>query len=361
MIKPNKLFYLLSISVVFTQFTVDNSRQNAITTAIEKVSPAVASINVTQVENYAFSPYQRDPWFELFFPPEIKQRELQYSGSGIVISPDGYVITNNHVVENGSKIIVTLKGGKRFDADIVGVDALTDLALLKLDGKNFPYVGMGNSDNLIIGEWVVALGNPFGLLSVNQQPTATIGIISGKDIDFGIQEGRVYQSMIQTDAAINPGNSGGPLVNSNGELIGINTFVYRGKDYSSQGSSGFGFAIPINRVRSIAEELKSKGRIVRDFSTGLTVQSLDRRTARYFDIPITEGLIITSILKDSPAKKARLELGDIIVELENSKISSSDDLIEIIAINDFRAGDRIKLRIWRDGRYYNRTLTLGKK
>ena len=359
MIKPNILFYFLSISVVFTQITVDNSRQNAITVAIEKVSPAVASINVTQVQRYAISPFQRDPWFEYFFPPEIRQREVKGSGSGIVISPDGYVLTNDHVVENASKIIVTLKGGKQYDADIVGVDELTDLALLKLDGKNFPYVKMGNSDNLIIGEWVIALGNPFGLFDVNQQPTATIGIISGKDLDFGLQNGKVFQSMIQTDAAINPGNSGGPLVNSRGELIGINTFIYTG-DSSRQGSIGIGFAIPINRARRIAEELKSKGRIVRDFTTGLTVQSLDRRTARYLDIPIIEGVIITSIMKDSPAGKARLELRDVIITVENEKVSSLDDILEIIDINDFRPGDKLKLKIWRDGRYYNRILTLGK-
>ena len=359
MIKPNILFYLLSISVVFTQITVDNSRQNAITVAIEKVSPAVASINVTQVQRYSISPFQRDPWFEYFFPPEIRQREVKGSGSGIVISPDGYVLTNDHVVENASKIIVTLKGGKQYDADIVGVDELTDLALLKLDGKNFPYVKMGNSDNLIIGEWVIALGNPFGLFDVNQQPTATIGIISGKDLDFGLQNGKVFQSMIQTDAAINPGNSGGPLVNSRGELIGINTFIYTG-DSSRQGSIGIGFAIPINRARRIAEELKSKGRIVRDFTTGLTVQSLDRRTARYLDIPIIEGVIITSIMKDSPAGKARLELRDVIITVENEKVSSLDDILEIIDINDFRPGDKLKLKIWRDGRYYNRILTLGK-
>ena len=359
MIKPNILFYFLSISVVFTQITVDNSRQNAITVAIEKVSPAVASINVTQVQRYTISPFQRDPWFEYFFPPEIRQREVKGSGSGIVISPDGYVLTNDHVVENASKIIVTLKGGKQYDADIVGVDELTDLALLKLDGKNFPYVKMGNSDNLIIGEWVIALGNPFGLFDVNQQPTATIGIISGKDLDFGLQNGKVFQSMIQTDAAINPGNSGGPLVNSRGELIGINTFIYTG-DSSRQGSIGIGFAIPINRARRIAEELKSKGRIVRDFTTGLTVQSLDRRTARYLDIPIIEGVIITSIMKDSPAGKARLELRDVIITVENEKVSSLDDILEIIDINDFRPGDKLKLKIWRDGRYINRKLRLGK-
>ena len=359
MIKPNKLFYLLSISVVFTQITVDNSRQNAITVAIEKVSPAVASINVTQVQRYTISPFQRDPWFEYFFPPEIRQREEKGSGSGIVISPDGYVLTNDHVVENASKIIVTLKGGKQYDADIVGVDELTDLELLKLEGSNFPYVELGNSDNLIIGEWVIALGNPFGLFDVNQQPTATIGIISGKDLDFGLQNGKVFQSMIQTDAAINPGNSGGPLVNSKGELIGINTFIYTG-DSSRQGSIGIGFAIPINRARRIAEELKSKGRIVRDFTTGLTVQSLDRRTARYLDIPIIEGVIITSIMKDSPAGKARLELRDVIITVENEKVSSLDDILEIIDINDFRPGDKLKLKIWRDGRYYNRILTLGK-
>jgi serine protease Do len=341
------------------QSNVDKSRKNAITAAIEMASHAVASINVTQVRRYSVNPFQRDPWFEYFFPPQIRQREVKGSGSGVVISPDGYVLTNNHVVENATTIIVKLPGGDEFSAEVVGVDMITDLALLKLDGSDFPFVNMGNSDDLIIGEWAIALGNPFGLFDVNQQPTATVGIISGKDLDFGLQSGKVFQDMIQTDAAINPGNSGGPLVNANGELIGINTFIFTGSNVG-QGSIGIGFAIPINRARRIAEELKTKGRIERDFSTGLRAQPLDRKTALYLDIPITEGVIVTHIMKNSPAEKAQLEYGDVIIAVENEKVLSLEDILEIIEINDLRPGDKVKLRIWRDGRYFNKTLKLGK-
>jgi len=231
--------------------------------------------------------------------------------------------------------------------------------VLSFDGSDFPFVNMGNSDDLIIGEWAIALGNPFGLFDVNQQPTATVGIISGKDLDFGLQSGKVFQDMIQTDAAINPGNSGGPLVNANGELIGINTFIFTGSNVG-QGSIGIGFAIPINRARRIAEELKTKGRIERDFSTGLRAQPLDRKTALYLDIPITEGVIVTHIMKSSPAEKAQLEYGDVIIAVENEKVLSLEDILEIIEINDLRPGDKVKLRIWRDGRYFNKTLKLGK-
>ena len=221
-----KIYCIIALTgILVSQKSIDNSRQNAITNSIKEVGPAVVGINVKGIEFQ--SPFR-------FMP--FRPIEVESNGSGVVISPDGYIITNYHVVENASKIIVTITGGKQYDAEFVGWDELTDLAVLKLDGRNFPYVNMGNSDDLIIGEWVIALGNPFGLFDANQQPTATIGIISGKNLDFGLQDGKVYQNMIQTDAAINSGNSGGPLVNSKGELIGINTFVYSG-DYSSKGSS----------------------------------------------------------------------------------------------------------------------------
>ncbi|MBT7524850.1 MAG: trypsin-like serine protease, partial [Candidatus Marinimicrobia bacterium] len=346
-------------SILISQSDITNSRTNAITNAIEISSPAVASINVTQVQKYSINPFQRDPWFEYFFPPQIRQREIKGSGSGVVISPDGYVLTNDHVVENATKIIVTLPGGEEYNAEVIGMDNLTDLALLKLDGKNFPFIEMANSDELIIGEWVIALGNPFGLFDMNQQPTATIGIVSGKNLDFGLQDGKVFQDMIQTDAAINPGNSGGPLVNSEGNLIGINTFIYTGSN-ARQGSIGIGFAIPINRAKRIAEELKSKGEIIRDFTTGIRAQPLDSRTATYLDIPIKEGVIITSIANNSPAENAKLEYGDIIIAVENQKVSSLNEILEIIEVNDIRPGDKIQLRIWRNGRYINKKLKLGK-
>jgi len=354
-----KTILFLFTSILISQTDITNSRTNAITNAIEISSPAVASINVTQVQKYSINPFQRDPWFEYFFPPQIRQREIKGSGSGVVISPDGYVLTNDHVVENATKIIVTLPGGEEYNAEVIGMDNLTDLALLKLDGKNFPFIEMANSDELIIGEWVIALGNPFGLFDMNQQPTATIGIVSGKDLDFGLQDGKVFQDMIQTDAAINPGNSGGPLVNSEGNLIGINTFIYTGSN-ARQGSIGIGFAIPINRAKRIAEELKSKGEIIRDFTTGIRAQPLDSRTATYLDIPIKEGVIITSIANNSPAENAKLEYGDIIIAVENQKVSSLNEILEIIEVNDIRPGDKIQLRIWRNGRYINKKLKLGK-
>ena len=341
------------------QGSIDTSRRNAITNAIKYASPAVASINVTQVQRFSINAFQRDPWFEYFFQPEIRQREVKGSGSGVVISPDGYVITNDHVVERASKIIVTLPGGQEYNADVVGMDNITDLALLKLEGSDFPFVKMGDSDDLIIGEWVVALGNPFGLFDVNQQPTATIGIVSGKDLDFGMQGEKVFQDMIQTDAAINPGNSGGPLINAQGLVIGINTFIYTGSK-GRQGSVGIGFAIPINRARRIAEELKTKGRIVRDFSTGLRAQPLDKKTSEYLDIPFTKGVIITHILEKSPASKAKLEYGDVIVGVQNEEINSLEDILGIIEINDLRPGDKLRMRVWRNGRYFTKYLTLGK-
>jgi serine protease Do len=357
MIKINiKLF--LFITFLFSQSEITESRNNAITNSIKISSPAVASINVTQVQKYSINPFQRDPWFKYFFSPQIREREVKGSGSGVVISPDGYILTNDHVVENATKIIVTLPGGKEYDAEVIGMDNLTDLALLKLDGKNFPFIEIADSDQLIIGEWVVALGNPFGLFDINQQPTATIGIISGKDLDFGLQEGKVFQDMIQTDAAINPGNSGGPLVNSNGQLIGISTFIFL--DDRERGSIGIGFAIPINRAIKIAEELKTKGQIVRDFTTGIRAQPLDLKTAAYLNIPINEGVIITSINNNSPAQKAKLEYGDIIIAVENIKVLSLNDILEIIEVNDIRPGDKIQLKIWRNGRYINRKLKLGK-
>jgi serine protease Do len=353
---------MLSTFIILAQpQSVEVSRQNALTNSISIASPGVASINVTQIQRFSVNPwfeqFQRDPVFSQLFPSELNMREVKSSGSGVVISPDGYVVTNDHVVENASKIIVTLPGGNEYEAEVIGVDQLTDLALLKLDGDNFPYMKIGDSDKLIIGEWVIALGNPFGLFDVNQQPTATIGIVSGKNMDFGQQGSHVFQDMIQTDAAINPGNSGGPLVNVKGEVIGINTFIYTG-NRNRQGSIGIGFAIPINRALSIVKELRSKGRIVRGFNLGFRGQSLDTRTAKLWQMNSNQGVIIAQIAPNSPADKAKLQYMDVILSVENQNVSSSKDIYEIIAVLDLRPGDRISLKVWREGRIINRYLIL---
>ena len=350
------ILLLLYIAVnLFAQPNVDSSRKTAITRAIEKVGPAVACINVQQnVSAYTTS----DPFFRYFFPPEIYP--MKSSGSGVVIRPDGYVLTNTHVVENASRISVTLSGGDEYDAEVIGVDKTSDLALLLLNGNNFPFAEMGDSDDLIIGEWVIALGNPFELFSVSNQPTASVGIISANHMDFGMQKesGRVLQNMIQTDAAINPGNSGGPLVNSEGRVIGINTFIFTGSNYN-RGSIGIGFAIPINTAKRIAKELKTSGSIDRSFTTGLVVQPLTRSMIRHLKIPFRDGVIVVHVDKNSSAHKAGIAIGDIIVTAAGNKVNSPSDIRDIIAEKDLRSGDKIKFKIFRENAYLNIRLKLG--
>ena len=331
---------------------ISNSRQTALTRAIEKIGPAVASINIEQhVSSISF-----DPFFGFMFPREIYP--MKSSGSGVVISPDGFVITNHHVVENADRVTVTLSGGDEYEAEMIGSDETSDLALLKLEGSGFPYAELGNSDDLLIGEWVIALGNPFELFTVSNKPSASVGIISATNMDFGMQKsGKVFQDMIQTDAAINPGNSGGPLVNSLGQVIGINTFIFR--DYeSNRGSVGIGFAIPINRALKIVKELRSKGKIVRGFNLGIRGQSLDSRTARLWKMKSNNGVIIAQIAPNSPADKAKLQYMDVILSVENENVSSLQDIYEIIAVLDLRPGDRISIKVWREGRIINRYLIL---
>ena len=347
----NKIFVALFLigNVLISQEDRYSSRHNAITRAIQNISPAVASVNVIQLKEIARKSPFSDPFFEFFFPYELHRQKVKSSGSGVVISPDGYVLTNYHVIENAHEIIVSLPGGEEYKSEIIGKDRFTDLALLKMEGANFPYATLGNSNELIIGEWVVALGNPFGLFDVSDQPTATAGIISALNMDFGQQEsGQIFQDMIQTDAAINPGNSGGPLVNGLGEIVGINTFIYTGSNYS-QGSIGISFAIPINRAKHIAEELKNKGKIDRNYSTGLQVQSLNKRVIRYLNLPFATGVIVVAVEKGSSGYKAGIDIEDIILALNGVQISSAQDIKNIILDQDIRPGDKITLKIYRDG------------
>jgi len=333
---------------------IGNSRHTAITRAIEKVGPAVASINVEhQMESLSY-----DPFFGFMFPKEIYP--MHTSGSGVVISPDGFVITNHHVIEKAKKVTVTLPGGDEFKADIIGSDETSDLALLKLYGNDFPYAKLANSDELLIGEWVIALGNPFELFTVSNNPSASLGIISATNMDFGLQKsGKVFQDMIQTDAAINPGNSGGPLVNSLGEVIGINTFIFKDND-TNRGSTGIGFAIPINNAKRIVEELRVTGQIDRGYSTGMVVQTITRSISRYLDLPFTKGVIILEVAKNSQAERAGLEPGDIILTANEKNVNRPRDIRTIILEDDLRSGDEISLRIFRNGKYKNFRITLGK-
>jgi serine protease Do len=256
-------------------------------------------------------------------------------------------VTNTHVVDNAMEIVVTLKGGKSYDARLVGLDNLTDIALVKIDDDNLPFAELGNSDRLIVGEWAIALGNPLGLFDINNQPTATAGIISGIEMDFGLkEEGHVYQDMIQTDAAINPGNSGGPLINALGEVIGINTFIMTSSSYSS-GSIGIAFAIPINRVKEVAEDLKKYGKVERSYTTGVHVQAIDPVMQRYLRLPSSEGVIVTDVEKRSSGDHAGLQIGDVIMKVDGRNINSPKGIIRVIDEGLHKVGDVIILTVLR--------------
>ena len=346
----------LSTPIFAQQLNLNSSRQTAITYAIEKISNSVVGINVTQLKQQQVNPFF-DPFWGGFFP-YTRTFKVDNMGSGVLVSPDGYIITNTHVVDNATEIVVTLRGGKSYEAQLVGVDNLTDIALVKIDDLDLPYSELGNSDELIVGEWAVALGNPLGLFDVNHQPTATAGIISGIKMDFGLKEsGHVYQDMIQTDAAINPGNSGGPLVNALGEVIGINTFIMTGSDYSS-GSIGIGFAIPINRVKEVAEDLKKFGKVERNYTTGVHVQTIDPIMQRYLRLPTSEGVIITDVEKRSSGERAGLKIGDVILEVDNQKINAPKDIIRVIDEGLYKVGDNVTLTILRENNSIDIHLTL---
>ncbi|MBN2543868.1 trypsin-like peptidase domain-containing protein [bacterium] len=326
---------------------ISNSRRNAIVRAIEKVAPATVSISVTQVRVYSTSPFglHGDPLWDYFFP-ELKRQYRQYvqsMGSGFIINPQGYLVTNYHVVEYASEIKVNLPDGREFNAEYIGSAPLADLAILKVEGEDLPFVNLGNSDGLIIGEWAIALGNPFGYIIEDAKPSVTVGVVSALERNFEVQQGKVYRDMIQTDAAINPGNSGGPLANSLGEVIGVNSFIVS----KSGGSEGIGFAIPINTVKKILQEVLQYGE-VRAFWTGLEIQELNRLIAHYLDLQETEGVIITSIQIGSPAEEAGLEVGDIIKRINDVEVKGEDDLI--YELYDAQVGDVVKLTILRDNK-----------
>jgi len=335
-----------------------SSRSTAITRAVESVSDAVCGINVTQIRQARRSNYYDDPFLRFFFPERIPRQAIKSLGSGFLISSDGFILTNEHVVNNASEILVVLSDGSTHNAEIVGSDYITDIALIKIEGNNYDYIRFGDSENVIIGEWVIALGNPFGLFEINSKPTVTVGVVSAVDRDFGRQSNeRVYQDMIQTDAAINQGNSGGPLVNSLGEVIGMNTFIYTGSDYNT-GSIGLGFALPSNHIIRVIKDLREHGEVNRRFRTGLEVEDISPIVARYFRLGSTSGVIVTDIEKSSSAARAGLEVRDIILEVNDKKIVDEGDIWSVIENSDLRGGDKLNFKVLRGQRILNISMKL---
>ncbi|RKY90132.1 MAG: 2-alkenal reductase [Ignavibacteriae bacterium] len=326
---------------------ISRSRKNILTETVEKVSPAVVGINVIEIRQYRdplFSFFD-DPFFRQFFGDRSsKNREVKGLGSGYIISPDGYIVTNDHVAGHATEVKVTLTDGRTFEAEVISTDMASDICLLKIDGENLPYIKHGNSNDIIIGEWVIALGNPFGLFELNEKPTVTVGVVSASGMNLEPINERYYLNMIQTDAAINGGNSGGPLVNSLGEIIGMNTLIFTAG--GSSGSIGLGFAIPINKIISIVEELKEYGKINRDFEIGMRIQSIDEGIATYYDLNDTKGVIVTKVYRNSPADIGGIEVGDIITEINDYKINNENSIFGVF--HEFRTGQVIDVKIIRD-------------
>jgi len=326
---------------------ITNSRENIITNTVKKVSPAIVGINVIEIRQYRdpFSSFFDDPFFRQFFGNRgNSSQKVQGLGSGYIISPDGYIVTNDHVAGNATEITITMTDGSHHEAKIIGSDPVSDICLLKIDGDNLPYVELGNSDDIIIGEWVIALGNPFGLFELNDKPTVTVGVISATGMNLEPINDRYYLNMLQTDAAINGGNSGGALVNYIGQVIGMNTLIYTAGGV--QGNIGLGFAIPIDKVKRIVTELKTNGKIDRDFQIGMSIQSIDAGIMRYYDLKSNKGVIITKVLPDTPAENAGLKSGDIITEIDGFKISNEQTIFGVF--QEFRAGQEIEVKIIRD-------------
>ena len=325
-------------------YTSDEPR---IISSIASIAPSVVGISViNKNNNESLSWGIKDG---IFSPYTNKDSIIKSLGSGLIYSNSGYVITNTHVIKDASDIFVTLSGGHKFKAEIVGYDILTDIALLKVDGLDFPVSDFGDSEDLVVGQWVVALGNPLGLFDLSYEPTATIGIISGLNIDFGVRnKEHAYRNMIQTDASINEGNSGGPLINLNGEIIGINTFIMTGSN-ANQGSIGIGFSIPINRVKDIVHDLILYGKVQRTYSTGLTVKPMNLTVQKYLNVPFNNGAVIVDIEKKSTGMIAGLKIGDIILKVDGILINSNEDINTVNKQNFRKAGDQIQLEIWRQG------------
>jgi len=301
---------------------------------VKKEKPAVVNISTTQTVQGEGALSGRGHPFQEFFgdilPQEFKGVSL---GSGFIINPDGLILTNHHVVEKAEKIQVRLSDKRRFEAELIGLDPKTDIALIRIKNPELlPFVQLGDSDRAEVGEWVVAIGNPFGL-----EQTVTVGIVSAKGRAIGSGP---YDDYIQTDASINPGNSGGPLFNIQGEVIGINTAI-------NPSGQGIGFAIPINQVKKVLGQLEKEGKVTRGW-LGVMIQEFTKDLARSFGLKNGEGALVSDVFEDSPAALAGIKKGDVIVEFNGKKIGHMRQLP--VAVAETPIGKQVSLKILRDGK-----------
>jgi len=321
------------------------------TDLVAKQGAAVVNISTTQiiqgVQGLPNIP-ENDPFYEFFhrFAPQIPHdQESKSLGSGFIISPDGYIMTNAHVVDHADKITVRLTDKREFSAKIVGVDSRTDVALLKIDAKGLPAVTVGDANKLKVGEWVVAIGSPFGFNN-----SVTAGIVSAKGRSLP-QDNLV--PFIQTDVAINPGSSGGPLFNMNEEVVGMNSQIYT----RSGGSMGLSFAIPINVAMQVADQLRSSGKVTRG-RIGVTIQELNRELAESFGLSSPNGALVSNVEKGGPADKAGIQTSDVILEFGGKQVNSSIDLPRMVAV--VKPGTRVSVKLWRNGKVKQVTVEVAK-
>lgn len=357
----------LADNPALTAEAVPSNLESPFVAVAERVVPGVVAISTETRSSDRRRAGTFHPWGDMFedlFPNDPRRQQddeprrgprQQGSGSGFILDRDGYIMTNNHVINNAEKVTVTFADGEELEAKLIGQDPETDVALIKVDPKEYeggklPSLDIGNSDAIRVGDWAIAVGNPFGQLAGSM----TVGIVSAKGRqDLNIMGGTPqYQDFIQTDASINFGNSGGPLVNVRGEVIGVNTAI-------NPAGQGIGFAIPINMARRIADQLKDGGRVVRGY-LGIYPQALTPELAESLDAPTKDGILVARIEDDTPASKGGLEQGDLIVEMNGAKVTSD--------VNTFRmnvaqqpVGEKMRLKVFRDGKTHNLDIVLAER
>ena len=329
--------------------------QNYVSDVVNRVGDSVVRIDASRAVATNVPAAFNDPFFKQFFGsqmPNIPNEQIRQGlGSGFVVSSDGLILTNAHVVEGSDKVTVTLKDGKTYEGEVMGTDSLTDVAVIKIEADNLPAVTFADSDNLQPGEWAIAIGNPLGL-----DNTVTTGIVSAtgrSSAQVGVADKRV--SFVQTDAAINPGNSGGPLLNAKGEVIGINTAII-------QNAQGLGFAIPVNAARDIAEELIAKGKVDHSF-LGIQMAAItpelkqELASQNKFNIKATTGILIMDVVPDSPAERAGLKSGDVIQEIEGQEVKTADEVQQAVAKTE--VGERLNLGLVRNDKQLELDVKVG--
>lgn len=337
------------------------SKNSPIVQAVKKVGPAVVRIDTEKrvkigYPSFPYGAYDEffrrffgeDPFLKEFFGPgqdKARERVITGIGSGFIFDGRGYILTNDHVVDGADNIEVTLSNGKRFKAKLIGKDPYTDLAVIKIEGKNLPVAELGDSSKLQIGEWVIAIGNPLGI-----QNTVTLGIISALDRAIPRPNGQgVMRHLIQTDAAINPGNSGGPLIDVDGKVVGVNTAIIAS-------AQGIGFAVAINTAKDIISDLIKEGKVERAY-LGVYIQDLTKEIAETMGLNVQEGALISEVINGSPAYKAGLKRGDVIIRVDDTPIKDSGSLQDVIRSK--KAGTRVTLTVIRDGKELKIDITLG--